>query len=244
MELPKEKIKAKGLSPRRVVVYGLPKLGKTTALAELEDCLIVDFEKGAKFVDALKVHINGLGEMGELTQALQIEKEKQGKNPYNKIALDTATALEELVLPLAARDYKATAMGKNWQGTDVRTLPNGAGYLYIREAFQRIVDVFDDLCDHLILVGHVKDAMIDKNGKEVNAKDLDLAGKLRNIVCAKADAVGYLYRRKDGLHINFKSSDEITCGSRCLHLRGQDFLLGELKEDGTHEYHWNKIFID
>ena len=101
------------------------------------------------------------------------------------------------------------------------------------------------LCDHLILVGHLKDSLIDKKGKEVNAKDLDLTGKLKTIVCAKADAVAYMHRDKKGIWLNFKSSDELNCGSRCQHLRGKDILLGEISEDGeSHNYYWDKIYID
>ena len=244
MELPEKIIKAEGLSPQRVVIYGLPKMGKTTALTALENCLIVDFEKGSNFVDALKVRVNSIKDLGDLILALEAKQEELGgKNPYPYLALDTVSALEELILPTAARDYKATPMGKNWNGKDVRTLPNGAGYLYIRNAFQRVVDKFDAVTDHLILVGHVKDSMVDKMGKEVNAKDLDLAGKLRNIVCSKADAVAYAFRKKDGIYLNFKSSDELTCGSRCLHLRGQEIHLGELNEDGTHDYKWEQVFL-
>lgn len=244
MNLPESIIESTTKSPKRMVVYGLPKMGKTTALAALEDCLIIDLEKGSDFVSALKVQANNLQELTEIVIALQAKKKELGRNPYKYIALDTATALEEMVLPLAAKDYKAMPMGKNWQGTDVRTLPNGAGYLYIRNAFQRVVDSVDAVTDHLILIGHVKDSMIEKDGKEVNSKDLDLAGKLRNIVCAKADAVAYIHRKKNDLMFNFKSNDELTCGSRCHHLRGQNVVIGELQEDGTHVYHWDKIFID
>lgn len=244
MELPEEIIKSTTKSPKRIVIYGLPKMGKTTALTALEDCLIIDLENGSNFVDAKKIQASSITELGEIAKLLEDKKKELGRNPYPFIALDTATALEEMVLPMAAAAYKKLPMGKNWQGTDVRTLPNGAGYLYIRQAFQKVVDRFDAVTDHLILIGHVKDAMIEKDGKEVNSKDLDLAGKLRNIVCAKADAVAYIHRKKNNLMFNFKSNDELTCGSRCSHLRGENIVIGELQEDGTHTYHWDKIFID
>lgn len=243
MILPKEKIKAENISPGSIVIYSLPKIGKTTALSELDDCLIVDFENGATFVDALKVRVNSMDDLVKLTQALKAEKVKTGKNPYSKIALDTVSKLEEMILPVALRDYKATVQGKNFKGTDVTSLPNGAGYKFVRDAFTRIVDVFHELCDHLILVGHVKSSMIEKEGREVNVKDLDLTGKLKNIVCASADVVGYLFRKKDGLYISFKAGNDITCGSRCQHLRGEVFMLGELLEDGSHKYFWDKIFV-
>ena len=148
MILPEEKVKAATKSPKRTIIYSLPKMGKTTALSQLEDCLIVDLEEGSNFVDALKVKASNLTELGELINALKSKKAELGRNPYKFIALDTATALEEIVLDLAAKKYRALPIGKNWQGDgkgnyDVRTLPNGAGYLYLRLAFQQVVDEFD-----------------------------------------------------------------------------------------------------
>ena len=251
MELPQKVTGAEFQSPKRMVLYSLPKMGKTTALAALKGCLIVDLEEGSHFVEALKIKANNITELGELIIALKKAKEENdGKNPYKFIALDTATELEDIVLELAAKKYRALPMGKNWQGDgngnyNVKTLPNGAGYLYLREAFQQVVDEFDKLCDHLILVGHVKDSLLEKKGKEVNSRDLDLTGQLKRIVCQKADAVAYMHRTKEGVFLNFKSSDELNCGSRCDHLKGKDILLGKISDDGnSHAFDWNKIYID
>ena len=250
MDLPKKKVKAEFKSPKRMVMYSLPKMGKTWALSQLDDCLIVDHEDGSHFIEALKVKARNMTEIGELLIALKAEKKELGKNPYKFIALDTATELEDIALELASTQYRALPMGKSWKGDgkgryNVKTLPNGAGYLYLRNAFQQIIDEFDKLCDHLILVGHVKDSLLEKKGKEVNSRDLDLTGQLKRIVCQKADAVAYMHRDENGVYLNFQSSDELNCGSRCDHLKGQDILLGEISENGAPStYHWDKIFID
>jgi len=89
------------------------------------------------------------------------------------------------------------------------------------------------LADHVILVGHLKDKMLDKKGKEVSSKDLDLTGKIKQITCANADAIGYIYRENEETKISFNSQGDITAGSRCGHLKGQDIVLD-----------WTKIFID
>jgi hypothetical protein len=75
--------------------------------------------------------------------------------------------------------------------------------------------------------------MIEKKGKEVAVKDLDLTGKIRNITCANADAIGYIYRVDDKTMISFDSRGDISAGSRCDHLKGQDM-----------ELLWENIFID
>ena len=81
-------------------------------------------------------------------------------------------------------------------GMSILSLPNGGGYLYLRIAFQKWIDKLNKLADHVILVGHLKDKVVDKKGTEVVVKDLDLTGKLKQITCSRADAIGYISRDK------------------------------------------------
>ena len=76
-------------------------------------------------------------------------------------------------------------MGKSFKGEDVRQLPNGAGYLYIREAVKKVINMFKELCDNFILIGHTKDKMINKDGEELTEMAIDLVGRLGDIVCGK-----------------------------------------------------------
>ena len=232
MELPKTKVKASRKSPKNLVIYGPPKIGKTTVLSQLENCLIIDLEDGSDMVSALKVKANSLAELAEIGKAIIAD----GK-PYKYIAVDTVTQLEVWCESEGKAMYQQTPMGKNFDpkntGLSILSLPNGAGYLYLRLAYKKWFDRLNKLADHVILVGHLKDKMIDKKGKEVRSMDLDLTGKLRSITCANADAIGYIYREGETTRISFNSEGDITAGSRCEHLRGQDMDLD-----------WGKIFID
>jgi len=228
MELPKTKVKVTNVNPRITIIYSQPKMGKTTMLSKLDDCLILDLEEGSNFVEALKIKVNNIKELYEIGEEIKA----QGK-PYKYIAIDTISKLEEWCEEVATSMYKKDPKGANFKGKSVLELPMGAGYLYLRMAFKKWIDYVTDLAEHIILVGHLKEKIIDKQGKEVSAKDLSLTGKIREITCAGADAVGYVYRQDDVLRINFKASDEVTCGSRCEHLRGQDL-----------EFQWDKIFIN
>jgi len=232
MELPKTKVKASRKSPKNLVIYGPPKIVKTTVLSQLENCLIIDLEDGSDMVSALKVKANSLAELAEIGKAIIAD----GK-PYKYIAVDTVTQLEVWCESEGKAMYQQTPMGKNFDpkntGLSILSLPNGAGYLYLRLAYKKWFDRLNKLADHVILVGHLKDKMIDKKGKEVRSMDLDLTGKLRSITCANADAIGYIYREGETTRISFNSEGDITAGSRCEHLRGQDMDLD-----------WGKIFID
>lgn len=232
ISLPTGKVKASRKSPKNFVLYGQPKIGKTTSLSQLDNCLILDLENGTDMIDALKIKVKNLRELSQVgKQILEANK------PYKYIAVDTVTQLEVWCEYEAKKLYQNTPMGKNFdkdnQGLSVLSLPNGAGYLYLRQAYKKWIDRLNTLADHVILVGHLKEAKIDKKGKEVAVKDLDLTGKIKNITCANADAIGYVFREDDQTMISFDSMGDIQAGSRCDHLKGQTFPL-----------EWDKIFID
>ncbi|MEE8564909.1 MAG: AAA family ATPase [Candidatus Lokiarchaeia archaeon] len=242
MELPKTKVKAESINPGLMVLYSKPKIGKTTLLSKLDDCLIIDLEEGTKYLDALKVKINSLEELQELGEKIISE----GK-PYKYVAIDTATALEDMVAPEANAMYRATPMGKNFDpNEDVLNLPRGAGYLYYRRAYLKWLNKLIKLAPHVILVGHLKDSMIEKNGKEVEMKDLDLTGKLKSIVCSQVDAIAYMYRDADSnLVMNFKGSEQVTCGARPNHLKGQEITVAgyDSTKNDLVNIQWDKIYL-
>ena len=215
---------------------------KTSAVAQLESNLIIDLEGGSQFIDAMAVQARSVKDLGEIAQAIRAENNKVGHNFYKHITIDNATRLEEICLPYAKTLYMQTPVGKNYKGDDVRTLPNGSGYMYIRQAVRKVIDMFKDLCDEFILIGHVKDVQIEQNGEELSEMALDLVGKLSSIICGEADAVGYLYRKGNETHISFKGGDGTIKEARAPHLRGQDIIIATGNEDGTITTYWNKIY--
>jgi hypothetical protein len=209
-------------------------------LALLDNCLILDFENGSDYVEAMKLKVDSLATLKAIGQEII-----KANKPYKYIAVDTVTALEEMCIGYAKTLYQDTPMGKNFAGDNVLKLPNGAGYMYLREAFFKILDYIETLIPNdgsLILLGHLKDKMLETNGKEVSAVDLDLSGKIKSIVCAKADAIALLSRKGDKVSLNFKTSEEVTCGARPDHLKNQEIILTELVDNNL-KGNWDKIFI-
>lgn len=240
--LPTSKIPAVSVNPKFLIIYGRPKAGKTSCLAQLENNLIIDLEGGSQFIDAMAVQARSVNELGEIAQAIRAKNKEVGHNFYKHITIDNATRLEEICLSYAKLLYMQSPVGKNYKGDDVRTLPNGSGYMYIRQAVRKVIDMFKDLCDEFILVGHVKDVQIEQNGEELSEMALDLVGKLSAIVCGEADAVGYLYRKGNETHISFKGGDGTIKEARAPHLRGQDIIIATGNEDGTITTYWDKIY--
>jgi hypothetical protein len=235
--LPTKKVKAERVNPKRLIIYSKPKTGKTTAFAGLENNLIIDLENGSDYVDALKIKVNSLKELQEAGKAI-----RDAGCPYKYVTIDTVTALEDIIMPLAVKIYKATSMGKNFDGDNVLSLANGGGYLYLRQSFFQVLDFIDTLAPHIILSGHIKDKVVDDKGELVMSANIDLTGKIKSLICAQADAIGYMHRKGDKTVINFKTNEEVTCGARPEHLRNEEIVVSEMI-NGKLKTYWDKIYI-
>jgi len=244
IELPRTPVKALTKSPKKLIIFSKPKVGKTTLLAGLKDCLILDFEDGTDYIEAMKLKVRNIEELKSIGKAI-----KEAENPYRYIAIDTVTALEEFCIAYAEDLYSKSSMGKNWftegkpkYGTIIN-MPQGAGYQWLRTAYTKVIDFIQGLAPRIILVGHVKDTILEKAGNEFNSLDLDLTGKIKRITASDSDAIGYLYRKGDKNILSFKTNDEVSCGARPQHLRNQEIVVSELTDDSIIT-HWDKIYID
>lgn len=241
MTLPDSPLPPCTTSPNTLVIYGQTKVGKTTLLSKLPSNLIIDLEKGTHYMTALKLEVESIAELAEAGALLR------ANNKYDFITLDTITELESWCEADATRMFMATPLGIKFKGKSVLELPMGGGYYWLRESYKRWIGAFKVVSKKLILVGHVKDRLVNKDGKEVSATDLDLTGKLKQITCKDADSIGYLYRNENKqLILSFKTSDEITCGSRCQHLKDREFIIADPVFDGNVVVdiitHWELIY--
>lgn len=241
--LPQEPVKASRTSPKILVLYGMPKVGKTEALTSLPDCLILDAEGGAEMYEAMRIPINSIADLYDVRKAILDEGTKRksaGKSgmelfPYKYLALDTLDKIEEFAEVTATAKYKTSTIGKTFQGRSVLELPNGGGYYYLRNEMNQIINDMASVCPRLILITHIKEKLLNKGGEDVRINDISLTGKLGGIVCAKADAIGYLFRQQgnEKLQVSFETFDSTVMGARVKHLAGKKF-----------DFDWSKIYVD
>lgn len=239
INLPTNKIPAETQDPKYLILFGLPKVGKTTVLSTLDNNLILDFENGSTYVDALKIKIDSLQTLKETIKAI-----KEAGRPYKYITIDTITAVEEMAKPVALNLYKNSPVYSDRYAnvTDITRLPNGSGYTFLRQAVEAIVDLIASATDNIIICGHVRDASLNDN-LDGTVKDLDLTGKLKRILSARSDAIGFVHRDDDSnLCINFGQDGEILTGARPQHLANKDIVVAERNEDGSFTSHWERIY--
>ena len=205
-------------NPAILLLYGAPKVGKTTTLSQLKDCLILDTESGAHMVGGHILDINGREEL------LDMYRNAAAGHKFKYFALDTIDKLIE---------WTDLQVRQEFQVDSIADLAYGKGFGLVRERVINNVKKLQTLCDHTIIVGHRKTAAAVDNSNAVDPESLDISGKLKNMLMAMSDAVGYVYRSEedDKLMVSFKSGKALEAGSRCPHLKGKEI-----------EFKWNLIY--
>ena len=236
--LPTQKIKASNVDPRNLVIFGMPKLGKTTVLSTLDNCLILDFEKGTVYVDALKIEIDSFKTLKETLKAI-----KDNNCPYDFIAIDTITAMIDMLKPLALARYKASAAGSKQQDlTDILQAPFGAGYSELTNLIDDVINMIQSVTKHVIIAGHIKVSASEGGDADSLVKSLDAVGQIKRLIARNSDAIAVLERDADSnLVFNF-ITDSAECGARIKHLANQKIIVAERQENGEFVSHWDRIY--
>ena len=219
MVLKVAKRKAVSQNPSTLLMYGPPKIGKTTMLSSLDKCLIIDTESGSNMIEGNIVNANNRKEL------IDILKQAREGHEFTYIAIDTIDKVVQWAEEAVCVENSVQALAD---------LPFGKGWGLARDKVMNTIHAFKDVCDHLIIVGHRKTAKAVVEGQAtVEPESLDITGRLKNMIMSDSDAIGYIFRdEEEKLMISFKSDDTLEAGSRSPHLRGQVL-----------PFDWNKIYI-
>lgn len=241
-----------------MILFGKEKCGKTTALSQLDDCLIIDTEKGSLKVKALSMQVpEDMGPVGKINWLKRLARKlKADGKPYKRIAIDTLTQVNEWAEWSGTYRYMNSVQGKSFNRVkdkngnpikggefldptsddyqSVHTLADGYGYRWSRDEVMEVVNLFMEAADCVIFVCHIEDKFVGLKDTTdlVIPKQLALTGKIREILPRKVDAIGHVYNDKGILKVNFTGTEEKVGGTRALHLIGYNDVLD-----------WNKIFI-
>ena len=217
MALKKAKRKPVSVNPKILLLYGAPKVGKTTMLSKLNDCLVIDTESGSHMLEGYFQSVNSKEEL------LEFYKEATDGHEYKIFALDTIDKLVE---------WTSKDVIKEMGVDDIADLPYGKGFGMVRERVLNNIKKLQSLCSKTIIVGHRKTAAAVDNSTAVEPESLDLSGKLKNQLMAQSDAIGYMFRgEEDELMVSFQAGIALEAGSRCSHLKGKVF-----------PFDWKKIY--
>lgn len=253
--------KALTINPKFLLLYSPPKCGKTTLLSKLDNNLLLDIDNGASdyLEDCLVIKADSWDELEQI--GLEIIK---ANKPYKYVTLDNASRLDNWAEELGKRMYLNAPMAASKYKSNpellhsILALPGkdggyGPGYLWHRLAYAKCLEFLMQLSDYFILIAHLKDKLLtEKSTIVADATDVDLVGKLKQITCSRADAIGFVYRKTVGteagepleeIYISFRSTG-LAAGSRSRHLTGKEIFLSKVAKEGEDIIvDWSKIYL-
>lgn len=124
----------KAILPPRIIIYGPPKIGKTSFAASIPDLLLLDVEGGSGAVSVARIEKDKLTTFNDLMNVLsQIYTEK---HPYTTLCLDSMDWIETLIFQQAAKEH-----GKN----EIGEVGYGAGYVTAQNLWRQLLEGLDAL---------------------------------------------------------------------------------------------------
>lgn len=262
--------------PRLLCIFAQEKIGKTSNLMGLPGNFLVDLEGSLDKFEGMGVNVKNYRMALELAEAkkaattgatpyvpdmiyalrmlankIKKANAEYGKPIYKFITLDTLTVLDDLAEILAHRNFKASPIGQSEESKKytniVREMGYGYGQKWHREAFDQLLAQWLDLPEIcLICTAHARDKFVRENSTEIGIKEVDLTGKLRDIMTRRADGTGLLYRKPktNENHLSFElKGGEAQVGVRQAYLDGKDFLISTRDPDtGIVTVNWDEIF--
>lgn len=241
-------------APQKIIIYSPPKTGKTVTLSKLPDSFILDLESGTRSVEGqildvkqevISRNITDAGERAiapwKIISEFYNELVKLGnKIPFKHLAIDTIDELE-----VAARMIIWSE-----EGEDPYNMDYGKGYGLIRDRIMKLLNLFIGLGLNVILVGHRKRAITENKGIQISSNDLEVTGKLKSILFAWADCIGFGNRivsedGNSGFYLSFErdGADLTESGSRIARLEGRNILIHEMNgKNETVTNNWEEIF--
>jgi len=203
-----KKRKAVSQDPKILLLYGPPKVGKTTMLSKLDNLLILDTETGARMVDGHILEINSREDL------INLIKDAKTGHSFTYIAIDTIDKVVQWAEAAVCSEHQVSALAD---------LAFGKGWGLAREKVMNTIKTLSSLCDHLIIIGHRKTAKAIVDGADtIEPESLEITGRLKNMIMADCDGIGYVFRdEEDKLKVTFKANNALEAGSRSPHLKGK-----------------------
>lgn len=264
--LPDTVTEVKEKNPTDLIIISVPKTGKTTIVAELtknDNGIIFNLEKGGTdYVSGrfLNIYPDSTTSFDEALENYKGYRDAllKSKGKYKYLIIDSLSALDEISnvmgtyfymynVPQGKNFNRDAKSGKAYVHGDpnfkyVTELGEGYGYQYTRKWFMDQIGIFNEIAPYRIYLGHVKDTLIKNNTtEEVTGKEINLTGKLKNLLSVKVSAICKLIAEEDKRILSFVvDNNNIIAGSRVPHLQGS-MVISEVK-DGQIVTYWDKIY--
>lgn len=197
---------SRDLKDKYILLYGLPKIGKTAMAASFPRNLILAAQVGYHAIDNINVvDINSWLDFKDYLKQLE---DPEVHELYDTVTIDTVSRLWTL-----CEKYICSVAGVQ----EIGQIPWGRGFTKLQNEFADALTKITILHYGLILIAHsdIRTGMNEK-GKEIQYFAPSLDKRCYNIVNPLVDIIGYITKKSGTNHrvIYTRATDEIMAGSR------------------------------
>lgn len=151
--------------PRRLTLYGVPGIGKSTFAAGAPSPVFIQTEQGLDDIGAARFPL-----AKSWTAVLDALAALAGDHDYRTVVIDSLSALEPLIWKHACNEK-----GKQ----NIEDFGYGKGYILVLDQWRELAKALDYLCDergmHVVLIGHSKVTRFnDPEGDAYDLYDMDI----------------------------------------------------------------------
>jgi hypothetical protein len=186
MRLPTERTPPKtSIADLSVLLYGRPKIGKSTFCAGAEGALFLATEPGLNHLEVFQIPIRAWDELLEAGKALA------SKSGFRTVIIDTVDRAYRLCAEHVCRRLNIQ------HESDAEF---GKGFSMVNAEFHRALNRFAQLESGLFLLSHCQDIELERDGKKTDRTVPTLPGKAREIVLGLVDVIAFadIETRRDG----------------------------------------------
>lgn len=188
-----------------VLIYGKPKVGKSTLASQLPDTLFAATEKGYNFLKVRPQDINNWQEFLELCQALSTQKHN-----FKTVVIDIVDNLYGYC--------EKYVMDKNGVNSP-SDLPFGKGFKLVNLEFERVINKINMAGFPVIFISHAKEKTEKTKTGEWTVMGTSLGSGAEKYVSAICDIILYCYITDDGQRVmRTKPTKYILAGDRSTKL--------------------------
>ena len=207
--IPKNKTKIeKRIGAFSWLIYGQPKIGKSTFCSQFDRALFIATEAGHKNLEVYKIPEDkgALGSWQEFKNAVKSIKTavKNDKFNFDTIVIDTVDNLVDL-----CQDHVCKEMGIKHP----EEAGYGKGWSNVRKEFEIGINNLLGLGIGLILISHSKDIEVETRYQTITKTTMTVSGKIGDFIAGAVDIIGYI------------GFDEEEQSKRTVTFRGHEALL-------------------
>lgn len=189
------------------LIYGAPKIGKSTLASTFPGSFFIATESGLRF---LKVRKESCASWDKFKQIVKALREDKYKEVYRTIVIDTVDLLFQ-----ACVDYVCTERNISHPADE----DWGKGWSMVRDEFQKGMTHLTAEGYGVIFISHAKEVEIEVRGRKVPRTVPTLTGSARRVILPLVDYIFYLANDVDNpesdiRRIYCRNTLQFECGTR------------------------------